>query len=122
MELRKYLEQRLTLHGKVFSAYDLDYAGCFVRHGGFSGIQRDRSLVQLGNDYSDVFDEIYRHLYADGPLVEITPKEPVLMDLKRSLALGKTVFVEPGKRAMKVGRNQQCPCGSGKKYKRCCGR
>ena len=24
-------------------------------------------------------------------------------------------------RATKVGRNQQCPCGSGKKYKRCCG-
>ena len=21
----------------------------------------------------------------------------------------------------KIGRNQQCPCGSGKKYKRCCG-
>ena len=23
--------------------------------------------------------------------------------------------------ALKVGRNTQCPCGSGKKYKRCCG-
>jgi preprotein translocase subunit SecA len=22
----------------------------------------------------------------------------------------------------KVGRNQECPCGSGKKYKKCCGR
>lgn len=21
----------------------------------------------------------------------------------------------------KIGRNQPCPCGSGKKYKRCCG-
>ena len=25
-------------------------------------------------------------------------------------------------RAAKVGRNQPCPCGSGKKYKKCCGR
>ena len=24
--------------------------------------------------------------------------------------------------AKKVGRNEPCPCGSGKKYKRCCGR
>jgi uncharacterized protein YecA (UPF0149 family) len=24
-------------------------------------------------------------------------------------------------RATKVGRNDPCPCGSGKKYKRCCG-
>jgi hypothetical protein len=22
---------------------------------------------------------------------------------------------------VKIGRNQPCPCGSGKKYKRCCG-
>ena len=22
----------------------------------------------------------------------------------------------------KVGRNEQCPCGSGKKYKQCCGK
>ena len=25
-------------------------------------------------------------------------------------------------RIIKVGRNDPCPCGSGKKYKRCCGR
>ena len=25
------------------------------------------------------------------------------------------------RRAMKIGRNERCPCGSGKKYKRCCG-
>jgi uncharacterized protein YecA (UPF0149 family) len=24
-------------------------------------------------------------------------------------------------RVEKVGRNDQCPCGSGKKYKKCCG-
>jgi len=23
---------------------------------------------------------------------------------------------------VKIGRNEPCPCGSGKKYKRCCGR
>ena len=26
------------------------------------------------------------------------------------------------KAAEKVGRNDPCPCGSGKKYKKCCGR
>ena len=29
---------------------------------------------------------------------------------------------EPVKKAAKVGRNDPCPCGSGKKYKHCCGR
>ena len=30
---------------------------------------------------------------------------------------------EPGpRRVHKVGRNAPCPCGSGRKYKKCCGR
>lgn len=29
---------------------------------------------------------------------------------------------EPAKAAPKVGRNEPCPCGSGKKYKNCCGK
>ena len=28
---------------------------------------------------------------------------------------------QPARRAAKIGRNQPCPCGSGKKYKKCCG-
>jgi uncharacterized protein len=28
---------------------------------------------------------------------------------------------EPRRTASKVGRNEACPCGSGKKYKKCCG-
>ena len=28
----------------------------------------------------------------------------------------------PVKKAEKVGRNDPCPCGSGKKYKQCCGK
>jgi preprotein translocase subunit SecA len=28
----------------------------------------------------------------------------------------------PGKETAKVGRNEPCPCGSGKKYKQCCGK
>src|SRR5690606_5768562 len=29
--------------------------------------------------------------------------------------------VQPVRREAKVGRNDPCPCGSGKKYKKCCG-
>ena len=32
-----------------------------------------------------------------------------------------TVKKEPVKKASKPGRNDPCPCGSGKKYKKCCG-
>lgn len=29
---------------------------------------------------------------------------------------------KPIKREKKIGRNEPCPCGSGKKYKKCCGK
>jgi len=37
-------------------------------------------------------------------------------DNKRSREAGEPIIAEP-----KVGRNEPCPCGSGKKYKKCCG-
>jgi uncharacterized protein len=35
--------------------------------------------------------------------------------------IGSTFTPEPRRNASKVGRNDLCPCGSGKKYKCCCG-
>jgi len=32
----------------------------------------------------------------------------------------KEVKVEKVTKRNKIGRNQKCPCGSGKKYKKCC--
>ena len=36
--------------------------------------------------------------------------------------LKKTEKVEPIKSGGEPGRNDPCPCGSGKKYKKCCAR
>ncbi|MCK4224522.1 MAG: SEC-C domain-containing protein [candidate division Zixibacteria bacterium] len=36
--------------------------------------------------------------------------------------LGKLLHRQPPKSAMHLGRNKPCWCGSGKKYKKCCGR
>lgn len=40
--------------------------------------------------------------------------------LRELAAIMPTVM--PAKKKVKIGRNDLCPCGSGKKYKRCCGR
>ncbi len=124
-ELRKYLEQRIQLNGKLFSDDELDYAGFFIRHGSFdSAIESRADILQLNPEYSSLFDKIYYHLHMDGPPVTVKQTEPVLTDLKRSLADGEPFFVESGGRTLqskKIGRNEPCPCGSGKKYKRCCG-
>ncbi len=50
-----------------------------------------------------------------------------LSDFKRDVdgrwlyVSGDTPKGKPIQRAQKVGRNEPCPCGSGKKYKKCCG-
>lgn len=35
---------------------------------------------------------------------------------------GKTITTTVKREGRKIGRNELCPCGSGKKYKNCCGR
>jgi hypothetical protein len=39
--------------------------------------------------------------------------------VEQNKSLSKTKSIPPSRR---VGRNDPCPCGSGKKYKKCCGR
>ena len=49
--------------------------------------------------------------------IELAPDQPEnIADLELLQNPPKTVTVEE-----KVGRNAPCPCGSGKKYKKCCG-
>lgn len=45
--------------------------------------------------------------------------EPELWEAKE--ALKKKYKINKSATSIKVGRNQPCPCGSGKKYKKCCG-
>ena len=49
------------------------------------------------------------------------PSEAMRFDLLKQLADIKPSAPQPEKQK-KVGRNDPCPCGSGKKYKRCCGK
>ena len=45
-------------------------------------------------------------------------KDEDMTDIDR--ALGAHAFVLPPRPTEKVGRNDPCPCGSGRKYKKCC--
>ena len=43
-------------------------------------------------------------------------------DMENPGALATARKTQPIVNVNKVGRNDPCPCGSGKKYKQCCGR
>ena len=48
-------------------------------------------------------------------------KDRELAALQFSGGGAATATPQPASKGAKVGRNELCPCGSGKKYKKCCG-
>ena len=81
---------------------------------------KSRPIIVRINDEAK-FEEIAELCNSHGwhYIIGVEPDKPEdLTDLER--ALNKP---EPGKtpKAIKTGRNDPCPCGSGKKYKKCCG-
>jgi len=63
------------------------------------------SITLGGKDEANAYAETFRKVWSDTP--------GALVWLKT----GRTVLAEA-----RPGRNEACPCGSGKKYKKCCGR
>lgn len=72
-----------------------------------------RKLLQNG----EMNPEEFRKMVLTTPM----PSESMRMDLLRQLAEIKASMPQPEEQK-KVGRNDPCPCGSGKKYKHCCGK
>ncbi len=82
---------------------------------------KQESLHMFEEMISAIQDETVRRLYS----VRLKSNEEVKRERVASgITEGRgdgTVKKQP-RRVQKVGRNDPCPCGSGKKYKHCCGR
>jgi uncharacterized protein YecA (UPF0149 family) len=63
----------------------------------------------------DGFTEVPENLEKEA-MKALAGKESVMVDMKK-----KTPLTAWAKR-VKQGRNEKCSCGSGKKYKNCCGK
>ena len=91
--------------------------------------QRD-PVVEFKFQSYDIFEEMVNNIKADtvfGILSLVIRKEEelkreeVAKDAKENIGGDATVQKRPAVNKDKVGRNDPCPCGSGKKYKKCCG-
>lgn len=127
-KLCEYLDTRLELHGKVFTTDELQIAGFFIIHGGLHHIlSQETDHIFLAPNYADIFDKIY-FAKRGGEEVVYAPTEPHFFDPRKMLstAINEQVTMERTVTRIgtniKQGRNQQCACGSGRKYKRCCGK
>ncbi len=82
-------------------------------------IEREISLLEeLGRaEEANVLREALQHL------AETTPYDEESFEDDEGIAEPEEEFIpEPAKAQPEPARNAPCPCGSGKKYKRCCGK
>jgi preprotein translocase subunit SecA len=100
---------------------------------GLRGYAQQNPLIVYKKEGYELFNDMIERIKEEtlGILYRIQIAEPQKMDRYRQpreqqLSFsggGESVQQKPAKRsAKKVGRNAPCPCGSGKKYKKCCGK
>ena len=68
----------------------------------------------------DIKEDTVRQILSVVPKPQATERVQVAKPTSAGFAGDKTIVRKPVT-SNKVGRNEPCPCGSGKKYKRCCG-
>ena len=90
--------------------------------------QRD-PVVEYKREGYEMFEEMVRLIQEDTIrrlyfTVLAKPMERTQVAKPTTESHGETAeqSKKPAKSAAKVGRNDPCPCGSGKKYKNCCGK
>nr|WP_281176799.1 preprotein translocase subunit SecA [Fervidicola ferrireducens] len=88
--------------------------------------QRD-PLVEYKIEGYEMFQEMIKSIQEDTLryLFRVQVKAaPQRREMARNLSYshGGSEKQQPVKKGEKIGRNDPCPCGSGKKYKKCCGR
>ena len=80
--------------------------------------QAVQTIITQTQKFREIYAKQHKGFF-DKPEDEIpTIHEPVIEDIPDMPGKGKPVV----RSQPKVGRNDPCPCGSGKKYKKCCGR
>ncbi len=87
-------------------------------------------VVAFRNESYDMFDEMTATIRENTVKMMLTSiprrredveRKAVVKETATSAATDNSVKAEPVRKGKKVGPNDPCPCGSGKKYKKCCG-
>jgi len=72
-------------------------------------------LVEYKNEGHQLFKQLLEDI--DNAIVETLLRAEFKQDTRNKIQETKTVNIKK-----KIGRNEPCPCGSGLKYKKCCGK
>ena len=108
----------------------MDHIDCMdqLREGiGLRAYGNRQPIVEYQHEGYDMFEEMVRLIQEDTLRrlhFAIITRPPERKEVARNIVTNadQSVAKQPVKAGQKVGRNDPCPCGSGKKYKECCGR
>ena len=97
---------------------------------GLNGYAQRNPVVEYRIQGSIIFEEMVNTIRDNTVrmLMTVVPRESATKRVAVATATGESggsdalpTKKQPVKAGAKVGRNDPCPCGSGKKYKACCG-
>ncbi|MGB9891302.1 preprotein translocase subunit SecA [Thermodesulfovibrio yellowstonii] len=94
---------------------------------GLRGYAQRDPLVEYKKEAFELFEEMSRNIISDilTRLFKIQIKEESQVKVARAQKIQRSDgdgARRPVEKPKKIGRNDPCPCGSGKKYKKCCGK
>ena len=129
LDMREF--ERVALLGSVDRRWmDHIYAMTELRDGiGLRAYGQRDPVIEYKREGYEMFEEMVRLIQEDTIrrlyfTVLAKPMERTQVAKPTTESHGETAEQpkKPAKTAAKVGRNDPCPCGSGKKYKNCCGK
>ena len=128
-ELFRELERRVLLRTVDEKWMDHIDAMDQLKHGiGLRAFGHRDPVIEYKREGFDMFDEMIRNIQQDTVKMLLRIKKENITVKREQVAQptiashGDDGVRKPKKREdEKVGRNDPCPCGSGKKYKKCCG-
>ena len=93
---------------------------------GLRGYANENPLDAYTKEGYALFDNMLNKINADISIYLL--KSEIRQNTERKEVVKKVITndgketIKTSKKSDKVGRNDPCPCGSGKKYKQCCGK
>ena len=127
IEVVNEFEKAITL--RVIDSYWMEHISTMshLREGiGLRGYANENPLNAYTLEGYELFDNMMARINKDVSVYLL--KSEIRQNVERKEVVKKTITneskdtVKKPKKSDKVGRNQLCPCGSGKKYKQCCGK
>ena len=108
---QEYRREAFELYGELLNVIKNDVVKSIMTVQIRSANELDQASESMNDDLANLSDVQYQHADPDREVAGSTGDRGAAIDIQPA----------PLRTGPKVGRNDPCPCGSGKKYKNCCG-